>query len=241
MMQPSLLSLFCTVQGGRSCPVRSAPASPRPRNCATASRPWPAPAPHPRRWPSVAASSCGPPPPSTRPTKKSPLTWTATATRSASGASALLPTAWPACKMPRGPVGRGLFPPQDRVAVVSLASASTADHDCPATRWTLDDLARQLVRLAGFREGEDVDIVFTGLRPGEKLHEELHSQAEQARMTRRERILLWDLAPEDESSLRAQVSELERVAVLGDAASIRAALRVLVPEYSDGANGGAPS
>jgi FlaA1/EpsC-like NDP-sugar epimerase len=103
------------------------------------------------------------------------------------------------------------------------------------------DLARQLIRLAGLREGEDVDIVFTGLRPGEKLHEELHSHAEQARMTRRERILLWDLAPEDEASLRAQVAELERVAVSGDAASIRAALRVLVPEYTDGANGGAAS
>src|SRR5260370_32615576 len=87
------------------------------------------------------------------------------------------------------------------------------------------DLARELVRLAGLREGEDVDIVFTGLRPGEKLHEELHSHAEQARMTRRERILLWDLAPEDEDSLRAQVAELERVAVSGDAATIRAALR----------------
>ena len=101
------------------------------------------------------------------------------------------------------------------------------------------DLARQLVRLAGLREGEDVDIVFTGLRPGEKLHEELHSRAEQARMTRRERILLWDLAPEDEAALRAQVAELERVAVTGDAASIRAALRVLVPEYADGVQAGA--
>ena len=50
--------------------------------------------------------------------------------------------------MPRGPVGRGLFPPQDRVAVVSLASESTAAHDCPATRWTLDDLARKLVNEA---------------------------------------------------------------------------------------------
>jgi FlaA1/EpsC-like NDP-sugar epimerase len=93
------------------------------------------------------------------------------------------------------------------------------------------DLARQLVLLAGLREGEDIDIVFTGLRPGEKLHEELHSQAEQARMTRREGILTWDLAPEDEPALRTDVAELERVAVLGSAEAIRAALRVLVPEY----------
>jgi transposase len=47
--------------------------------------------------------------------------------------------------MPRVLAGRGLFPPQARVAVVSLASESTADHDCPATRWSLDELARRLV------------------------------------------------------------------------------------------------
>jgi FlaA1/EpsC-like NDP-sugar epimerase len=93
------------------------------------------------------------------------------------------------------------------------------------------DLARQLIRLAGLREGEDVEIVFTGLRPGEKLHEELHSNAEAARVTRRERILTWDLAPEDEASLRGQVAELERVAAHGDGAAIRAALRDCVPEY----------
>ena len=94
------------------------------------------------------------------------------------------------------------------------------------------ELARQLIRLAGLREGEDVEIVFTGLRAGEKLHEELHSRAEQARMTRREHILLWDLAAEDEPSLRAQVAELERVATNGDDAGIRAALRAMVPEYA---------
>ena len=85
---------------------------------------------------------------------------------------------------------------------------------------------------AGLREGEDVEIVFTGLRPGEKLHEELHSHAEAARVTRRERILTWDLAPEDEASLRGQVAELERIATHGDAAAIRAALRDCVPEYA---------
>jgi len=93
------------------------------------------------------------------------------------------------------------------------------------------DLARQMIRLAGLAEGEDIDIAFIGLRPGEKLHEELHSKDEQARMTRRERILTWDLAAEDETSLRAEVAELERVAAEGDAAAIRRALSAAVPEY----------
>jgi FlaA1/EpsC-like NDP-sugar epimerase len=93
------------------------------------------------------------------------------------------------------------------------------------------DVARQMIRLAGLREGEDVEIQFIGLRPGEKLHEELHTQDEQVRMTRRERILTWDLPAEDEPALRAQVAELERVAVHGDPAAIRRALLDVVPEY----------
>ncbi len=94
------------------------------------------------------------------------------------------------------------------------------------------ELARQMIKLAGLREGEDIEIVFTGLRPGEKLHEELHSRAEGARLTRRERILEWDLAREDEPALRAQVARLEQVAASGDAAAIRAALVECVPEYT---------
>jgi FlaA1/EpsC-like NDP-sugar epimerase len=100
------------------------------------------------------------------------------------------------------------------------------------------DLARQMIRLAGLREGEDVDISFIGLRPGEKLHEELHTKDEQVRITRRERILTWDLAAEDEAALRPAVAELERVAVDGDPAAIRRALGGLVPEYRADSAGG---
>jgi len=93
------------------------------------------------------------------------------------------------------------------------------------------DVAKQMIRLAGLREGEDVEIAYIGLRPGEKLHEELHTRDEQVRMTRRERIMTWDLPAEDEAALRDQVTELERVAVHGDPAAIRRALAGVVPEY----------
>ena len=93
------------------------------------------------------------------------------------------------------------------------------------------DLARQLIRMAGMTEGDDVEIVYTGLRPGEKLFEELHSDTERTRITRHERILVWDLDARDESALLAEVADLERVALEGDAKRIKAQLHRLVPEY----------
>ena len=94
------------------------------------------------------------------------------------------------------------------------------------------DLARQLIRFAGMREGEDIEIVFTGLRPGEKLYEELHSDAERTRMTRHERILTWDLDARDEHELLAEVDELVRLARNGgDPSDIKSQLHRIVPEY----------
>ncbi|HKQ56972.1 MAG TPA: nucleoside-diphosphate sugar epimerase/dehydratase, partial [Candidatus Eisenbacteria bacterium] len=94
------------------------------------------------------------------------------------------------------------------------------------------DLARQVIRLAGMREGDDVEIVFTGLRPGEKLYEELHSASERARMTRHERIITWELDVADEPTLLAAIAELEAAARAGDDASIRRLLGRLVPEFT---------
>jgi hypothetical protein len=50
--------------------------------------------------------------------------------------------------MLRGRVGRGAFPPSQRLDVISLASSSTTDHGQAATRWALDDLAAALVNRA---------------------------------------------------------------------------------------------
>lgn len=47
--------------------------------------------------------------------------------------------------MLRDRVGHDLFPPDNRVEVVTIASEKTESHDCPATRWSLDDIARELV------------------------------------------------------------------------------------------------
>ena len=102
------------------------------------------------------------------------------------------------------------------------------------------DLARQLVRLAGLREGEDIDIEFTGLRPGEKLYEELHSDEESTRITRHERILVWDLDARDEASLLEDVASLESVALTADPTTIKRYLHRLVPEYLEPRHGPLP-
>jgi hypothetical protein len=53
--------------------------------------------------------------------------------------------AFAAFKMLRGPVGHGAFPPAEQLQVVTLASSATAEHDCVASQWCLDDLAATLV------------------------------------------------------------------------------------------------
>jgi transposase len=82
------------------------------------------------------------------PTSRSRPNSAATAIPSASGASASPPTAWPACKTPRAPAGPGSFPPDERLHVVTLASSTAQQHDRPATRWSLDELAATIVNEA---------------------------------------------------------------------------------------------
>jgi hypothetical protein len=50
--------------------------------------------------------------------------------------------------MLRGPADRGAFPPSQRLDLISLASSTTEQHECPATRWSLDDLTIALVNQA---------------------------------------------------------------------------------------------
>ena len=59
------------------------------------------------------------------------------------------------------------------------------------------DLARELIRRNGLEPDEDIEIRFTGIRPGEKLYEELACDDEQTRPTAHEKIRVWQLPPAD--------------------------------------------
>ena len=93
------------------------------------------------------------------------------------------------------------------------------------------DMARNMIELSGLRPDEDIRIVFTGLRPGEKLHEELKSDSETALPTSNDKIMvltgLEPLATED----WPHYERLEEAALEGRTEEIVAALRRLVQDY----------
>src|SRR5262249_6586662 len=68
------------------------------------------------------------------------------------------------------------------------------------------ELAHEMVTLAGLEPGKDIAMTFTGLRPGEKLFEELTSSTEILRRTRFEKLSLIDNQPLDEHALRDRVT-----------------------------------
>ena len=92
------------------------------------------------------------------------------------------------------------------------------------------DLAHDLIRLSGLEPNRDIEVRFTGVRPGEKLFEELSTASEGIQRTAHPKIFVGTHAPGDAESLR---SELSKVADMRDpsADAIRAALERVVPEF----------
>jgi FlaA1/EpsC-like NDP-sugar epimerase len=98
-------------------------------------------------------------------------------------------------------------------------------------------LAEQMIRLANKVPGRDINIVYTGLRPGEKLFEELFHAQESYQGTRHAKIFLaqprsmsWDL-------LNAQLRHAAQAVRDYDEAALRACLTSLLPEFSERGNG----
>ena len=93
------------------------------------------------------------------------------------------------------------------------------------------DLARQMIRLAGLVPEQDVKIEFTGLRPGEKLHEELFHDAEAAVPTANPALRLAAPRTADYAVLARSIDELEEQARAANEARVLDLLQLLVPEY----------
>ena len=93
------------------------------------------------------------------------------------------------------------------------------------------DFAEQLIRLSGLRPGIDIAIKFIGLRPGEKLEEELLTDDERTRVTQHRKIFRVELDPVDPAEVMRRVDLLAEMAVRADRTEIVHALGELVPEY----------
>jgi len=92
------------------------------------------------------------------------------------------------------------------------------------------DLARSMVRLSGLDLGRGAEIVFTGLRPGEKLHEELYGQGEDHHPTAHPKVFAVRQRSDADRPARADLDALARAAE-GTPDEVRRALAALVPEY----------
>lgn len=93
-------------------------------------------------------------------------------------------------------------------------------------------LAEQLIKLSGKIPGEDVEIVFTGLRPGEKLYEELFHDAEMLEETSHPKILLAKCRAMDFNALNESFDMLRQLCEKHDDAALRAILAEMVPEHT---------
>ena len=93
------------------------------------------------------------------------------------------------------------------------------------------DLAENMIRLSGLVPGVDIEIKFTGLRPGEKLYEELLIDDDNKKETANKRIFIGQPIKIDEAEFDEKMKELEK-ATFSEDENIRQVVKKLVPEYT---------
>lgn len=94
------------------------------------------------------------------------------------------------------------------------------------------DLARDLIRLNGLEPDRDIPIKFIGLRPGEKLYEELITEGEGIVATSHKKILVLQGNLCDKKDFNDRIDELLTIAATYDSPSIKKKLQKIVPEYT---------
>lgn len=95
------------------------------------------------------------------------------------------------------------------------------------------DLAKEMIRRSGLRLGDDIEIRFTGVRPGEKLFEELAGPGEQTCPTSHPQIHVWKLPTASRRQVERMLSTLSEV-VDSSSDEVVAKLCCCVPEYRPG-------
>jgi FlaA1/EpsC-like NDP-sugar epimerase len=95
----------------------------------------------------------------------------------------------------------------------------------------IGDLAERMIRLSGKEPGRDIEVRYTGLRPGEKRYEELLADAETTRPTHHPRILIGRTSAPDPVQVREQLDAILQAAARHDDEACVAAMKRLVPEF----------
>jgi FlaA1/EpsC-like NDP-sugar epimerase len=94
------------------------------------------------------------------------------------------------------------------------------------------DLAREMIKLSGFEPNKDIPIVFTGIRPGEKLFEEILTTEEGVIATKNKKIFITKLSKVNEGKLDQGLKKLKTVIQTGNQKEIRNILRKIIPSYN---------
>ena len=95
----------------------------------------------------------------------------------------------------------------------------------------IDDLARRMIQLAGFTPDVDVKVEYTGLRPGEKLYEEVLANTENTLPTNHTRIRIAKVREYDYEEAKDMVGELEHLSRIVDIPSMVRLMKQIVPEF----------
>lgn len=93
------------------------------------------------------------------------------------------------------------------------------------------DLAKKMIRLSGFTPFKDIDIKFTGLRPGEKLYEELLNDLENTLPTHHEKIMIAKVRNNDFELVKSELNTLGKELESNNNVNIVRQMKVMVPEF----------
>ena len=95
----------------------------------------------------------------------------------------------------------------------------------------ISDLAKNMIRLAGLIPGRDIEIKYTGLRPGEKLYEELLAKEENTLPTYHPKIMIAKVQQYDFETVSLRINKLVQLAEASDNMQIVSMMKQIVPEY----------
>jgi FlaA1/EpsC-like NDP-sugar epimerase len=93
------------------------------------------------------------------------------------------------------------------------------------------DLARDMITLSGYRPDVDIKIEFTGMRPGEKLFEELRISGEGVLPTHHEKISIWEVRPSTDEQIGTALNALSPICNNNSHEAVVQALKGIVPEF----------